>query len=156
VRRRYYKGEVDAPKSRYGIRSIPISRAMAERLASLREGSDFGAPTDHLFCTSVGTPHLPRNILMRWFKPAAVRAGIPWAGFHTLRHTCASRLFRFGWNAKQVQMVLGHHSPAFTLATYVHLMPDDLPSLDLLEQLPCPGEGTSLLVQNRTAMGNSL
>lgn len=136
VRRRYYKGEVDAPKSRFGIRSIPISRAMTERLASLREGSDFGAPTDHLFCTSVGTPHLPRNVLMRSFKPAATRARIPWAGFHTLRHTCASRLFRLGWNAKQVQMVLGHHSPAFTLATYVHLMPDDLPSMDLLEHLP--------------------
>ncbi|MCW2926015.1 MAG: Site-specific recombinase XerD [Thermoleophilia bacterium] len=136
VRRRYYKGGVDAPKSRFGIRSIPLSRAMSERLASLREGSDFAAPTDHLFCTKLGTPHLPRNILMRSFKPAAVRAGIPHAGFHTLRHTYASRLFRLGWNAKQVQMVLGHHSPAFTLATYVHLMPDDLPSLDLLEQLP--------------------
>ena len=24
-------------------------------------------------------------------------------------------------------MWLGHHSPAFTLATYVHLLPDDLP-----------------------------
>jgi hypothetical protein len=36
-------------------------------------------------------------------------------------------LFRSGWNAKQVQVVLGHHSPAFTLATYVHLVPDDLP-----------------------------
>ena len=35
-------------------------------------------------------------------------------------------LFRSGWNAKQVQMVLGHHSPAFTLGTYVHLIPDDL------------------------------
>jgi hypothetical protein len=26
--------------------------------------------------------------------------------------------------------VLGHHSPAFTLATYVHLLPDDLPDPD--------------------------
>ena len=24
-------------------------------------------------------------------------------------------------------MVLGHHSPAFTLSTYVRLIPDDLP-----------------------------
>ena len=24
-------------------------------------------------------------------------------------------------------MFLGHHSPAFTLAAYVHLLPDDLP-----------------------------
>jgi len=42
-------------------------------------------------------------------------------------------LFRSGWNAKQVQMVLGHHSPAFTLATYVHLVPDDLPEPNFRE-----------------------
>ena len=63
----------------------------------------------------------------RVIKPAAVSAGVPWASVHTLRHTCASRLFKAGWNAKQVQMMLGHHSPAFTLSTYVHLIPDDLP-----------------------------
>ena len=40
-------------------------------------------------------------------------------------------MFRNGINAKQVQQWLGHHSPAFTLATYVHLLPDDLPSLEL-------------------------
>jgi hypothetical protein len=26
-----------------------------------------------------------------------------------------------------VQVWLGHHSAAFTLATYVHLLPDDMP-----------------------------
>jgi hypothetical protein len=32
----------------------------------------------------------------------------------------------------QVQRWLGHHSPAFTLAAYVHLLPDDIPApLDL-------------------------
>jgi hypothetical protein len=41
-------------------------------------------------------------------------------------------LFRRGLNAKQVQVWLGHHSPAFTLATYVHLLSDDLPDVDLL------------------------
>lgn len=39
-------------------------------------------------------------------------------------------LFRRGLNAKIVQHWLGHHSPAFTLATYVHLLPDDLPEVD--------------------------
>jgi len=71
-------------------------------------------------------------------KPAACRAGVPWAGFHTLRHTCASMLFRSGWNAKQVRVVLSHHSPASTLATYVHLISEDLPEpvfpVDLGEQ----------------------
>lgn len=28
---------------------------------------------------------------------------------------------------------MGYHSPAFTLATYVHLFPSDLPCGDLLE-----------------------
>ena len=51
---------------------------------------------------------------------------MPWASFHTLRHTCATMLFRSGMNAKQVQMWLGHHSPAFTLAVYVHLLADDV------------------------------
>ena len=33
-----------------------------------------------------------------------------------------------GLNAKQVQVWLGHHSPAFTVATYVHLLAEDLPA----------------------------
>jgi hypothetical protein len=49
-------------------------------------------------------------------------------------------LFRSGLNAKQVQMWLGHHSPAFTLAVYVHLLPDDLPNPDFLDALTQPGE----------------
>ena len=42
-------------------------------------------------------------------------------------------LFRRGLNAKQVQLWLGHHSAAFTLDTYVHLLPDDLPDADVLD-----------------------
>jgi len=35
-------------------------------------------------------------------------------------------LFERGANAKQVQRWLGHHSAAFTLDTYVHLLEDQL------------------------------
>lgn len=48
-------------------------------------------------------------------------------------------LFRRNLNAKQVQLWLGHHSPAFTLATYVHLIPDDLPDADVFFELPGGG-----------------
>ena len=54
--------------------------------------------------------------------------------FHTFRHTAASAFFLAGWNAKQVQLVLGHHSPTFTLATYVHLVPDDLADAAFLDE----------------------
>lgn len=46
---------------------------------------------------------------------------------HTLRHTCATSLFRRGLNPKQVSAWLGHHSAAFTLDTYIHVLADDLP-----------------------------
>lgn len=35
-----------------------------------------------------------------------------------------------GWNAVQVQKFLGHADPGFTLRTYVHLLPEDLPEPD--------------------------
>jgi integrase len=66
------------------------------------------------------------NLRTRAFKPAAEAAGVPWAGFHTLRHTCATRLFAEGRNVKQVQLWLGHHAPSFTLDTYVKCLNDDL------------------------------
>jgi Phage integrase family len=50
-----------------------------------------------------------------------------WVGFHTFRHTCATVLFRRGWNAVQVQRRMGHHSPSFTLNVYVSLLDDDIP-----------------------------
>lgn len=124
VRRRLRLGRIDAPKSSFGIRQIPISTRLAQDL--WRHRSD-AADDDPVFLGPEGRALRAEFVLRSVVKPAAARAGVPWAGVHTLRHTCASILFRSGWNAKQVQVVLGHHSPAFTLATYVHLIPDDLP-----------------------------
>jgi integrase len=56
--------------------------------------------------------------------------------FHTFRHTSAARLFERG-NVVEVQRWLGHHSPSFTLDTYVHLMPNRrrVEPLDLTAEL---------------------
>ena len=68
------------------------------------------------------------NLMQRVLKPAAVAAGVgTWVGYHTFRHTCASCLFRSGWNAVQVQKFLGHHKASFTLDTYIHLLEVDIP-----------------------------
>ena len=76
----------------------------------------------------------------------------PLGGFHTFRHTCATMLFRHGLNAKQVQMWLGHHSPAFTLATYVHLLPDDLPDAGFLDTLTGPGRREAELARDQDTL----
>ncbi len=49
----------------------------------------------------------------------------PWAGFHTFRHTIASIHLSKGTNLLQLSRALGHHSPAFTLTRYTHLLPGD-------------------------------
>ena len=84
-----------------------------------------------VFPSTNGTPLNSANL----YKPAARRAGVPWATFHTLRHTTATLLFRNGYNAKQVQAWLGHHAASFTLDVYVHLLPDDLPEAAFFDRV---------------------
>jgi integrase len=134
VRRRLYHG-VDAPKSRYGRRAIPLSPRMLETLEQHRHATKHRSDFDPVFASQSGGPLDYANLYNRILKPATRRAEVPWAAFHTLRHTCATMLFRNGLNAKQVQVWLGHHSPAFTLAVYVHLLADDLPNADFLDAL---------------------
>ena len=146
VRRRLYRGRFDSPKSRYGYRVIPLAETLARALWRLRGTASDEAP---VFPMGDGTHLDPSNVAARVLKPAARRAGVPWAGFHTSRHTCATMLFRHGLNGKQVQMWLGHHSPAFTLATYVHLLPDDLPDPTFLDSVTA----TAARVQSGSAGG---
>jgi hypothetical protein len=96
-----------------------------------------------VFPSETGTPLDASNLMARVLKKAGRRAGVPWVSFHTFRHTCATMLFRNGLNAKQTQMWLGHHSPAFTLATYVHLLSDDLPGAGFLGELTGNSGATS-------------
>ena len=100
-----------------------------------------GAPDgrlDPVFATTAGTMQGQTNAY-RWFKEAAREAGVGWAAWHTLRHTCASLDFTHGMSAKQVQIKLGHHSAAFTLSVYVHLLPKDLADAGYLDDvLPIP------------------
>jgi len=152
VRRRLYRGRLDAPKSSYGIRQVPISTRLAQDLWRHRAGA---ADDDAVFTGPEGQPLRSEFLLRSIVKPAATRAGAPWAGVHTLRHTCASILFRSGWNAKQVQVVLGHHSPAFTLATYVHLIPDDLPEPRFVHDEAMSAAADHAADPHRTAEGSS-
>lgn len=130
VRRRFYRGGFAPPKSKYGIRDVPIGSGLGADL-ELRWllVDDVEAL---VFASLTGTVLDADNLRRRVLKPAARRAGVPWGGFHTFRHTCATTLFHRGVNPKQAQVWLGHHSPAFTLAVYTHLLSGDLPDVDLL------------------------
>lgn len=119
VRQRFRRGQVGALKSRYARRDVPLSAPLVSELRVAVRGRDRSLP---LFTNAVGGRVDIDNIRTRVIRPAAEEAGVPWCGWHTLRHTCASLLFARGRNVVQVQRWLGHHSPSFTLDTYVHLL----------------------------------
>ncbi len=136
VRRRYYRGKVRKPKSRYGRRDLRLTEQMGASLRDLRDAPQ-GSADDLVFKAEQGGRIDQSNLMARVLKPAAVRAGLgqwvgqpkraeSWVGFHTFRHTCATMLFRNGWNGVQVQRWLGHHKASFTIDTYVHLLDGDI------------------------------
>jgi integrase len=147
VRRRFHAGRVGPPKSRYGKRRLRLTPELARSLWRLRAETRAG-DDDLVFSASGGGRVNPSNLMSRVLKPAAVEAGLgewvrvgrkrraeSWVGFHTFRHSCATILFRRGWNAVQVQRWLGHHKPSFTLDTYVHLLDEDVPEPTFFDAL---------------------
>jgi integrase len=134
LRRSLSRGQIGAPKSRYGRRDVPLTEAMTRALWYTRKAPGVDGRDEALIFLDRDGGYLDRTQVFRVVKAAGKTAGVPWAGLHTLRHSAATILFRRGWNAVQVQKFLGHHSPAFTLAVYVHLLPDDLPEPDFLDE----------------------
>jgi integrase len=125
VRWQFADGRVCAPKTRYGKRDVPLSPGLAATLAAAQPPGSDGML---VFTTPNGSRLDRHNLLAKVLQPAGRATGVPWVTPHTFRHTCASLLFApvehggGGKNAKQVQEWLGHHSPAYTLKEYVHLV----------------------------------
>jgi len=135
VSRAIVRGVVAAPKSRHGARLVPLPRDLATTLGALRPPE---APDDALVFPgrAAGGSADVGSLRRRVLAPAAERAGLAGIGFHTLRHTCASLLIESGFSVLRLQRWMGHHSPAFTLERYGHLLDDDLgPALDLRKEL---------------------
>ena len=126
VRRALVKGRMGPPKSRHGRRQVPLAHELVRALRQRRKDCDWPGEEDLVFPAGNGVALLPSNLYRDALKTPREEANLPWVGFHTFRHTCASMLFAEGRNAVQVQRWLGHHSPAFTLSVYVHLLNGDL------------------------------
>lgn len=125
IRQRIVRGRLGPPKSKMGRREIPISHDLVLGLIERRRTSEWPGDDDYVFTSGAGTALNPSNVFHRALKPAADAADVPWIGFHTLRHTCASLLFDEGRKITQVQKWLGHHKASFTLDTYISLLESD-------------------------------
>lgn len=121
---------VDAPKSKAGVRDVPVpSFVMCELMGHL-----VGKMPDDLVFTGnsrggmIGEPHRSTEnwTARNWFARAIQEACVPSITFHDLRHTAASLAVKSGANIKALQAYLGHEKASMTLDTYADLYPEDL------------------------------
>ena len=69
--------------------------------------------------------------MRRRLRPAAKRAGVPWATPHVFRHSLATELRDAGYDAAVISKVLGHTDEGFTRRVYIHTR--DAPRFDDLD-----------------------
>jgi integrase len=132
VRRAIVRERIEPPKTKYGRREIRLPARLVHRLRAHLAAQPTQDPEAFAFTNECGGMIDPNNMRRRALKPLVEEAGAPWAAFHTFRHTFASIHFSRGTDLLQLSRALGHHSAAFTLTRYTHLLPgDEAPALDL-------------------------
>jgi integrase len=132
VRRALVRGRIEPPKTKYGKREVRLPDSLVYRLRGHFAEQPDQDSTALVFTNRSGNVLEYGNLLRRHLKPLVEEVNAPWAGFHTFRHTFASLHLSRGTNLLQLSRALGHHSAAFTLSRYTHLLPgDEAPALDL-------------------------
>jgi integrase len=127
VRRSRRRGRVSEPKNGKA-RRVDMSAQLDAALRGLRSVQEAEAivtgrdPSHRVFSTPDGSP-MHEQVVRRLWVTIIRRTGLRYRKIHTLRHTFASLLLEAGEPILYVQTQLGHHSPAFTLKVYGHLLP---------------------------------
>jgi integrase len=145
IRRSVRKGRVSLPKNGK-IRRVEMSEKLTACLARLKslqvvEAAVQGqSAPERCFPGQQDEDHWRSSV----WAPILRRAGLRYRKPHTLRHTFASLLLERRESLHYVQQQLGHHSPAFTLTVYGHLIPrEGRRAVDALDLPPATYESAS-------------
>lgn len=157
IRRAIVKGRIEPPKTKYGKREVRLPASLVYRLRAHLATQEDQDSTALVFTNRDGNVIEPGNLRRRGLKPLVEEVNAPWAGFHTFRHTFASIHLSQGTNLLQLSRALGHHSAAFTLSRYTHLLPgDEAPALDLSPAPSRRGETSDKLISDPFPAGAGL
>ncbi len=105
----------DAPKTESSRRAIPIPCRLTSMLCDMRDG----ATSEHIIASSTGDRVAVRSY-QRSFERILSALGVRRRGFHSLRHTFATRALERGMDVRTLSEVLGHKNPSVTLDRYAH------------------------------------
>ena len=105
---------IDEPKTSSSRRVIPLPKQMLPILKGIKKKSD-----SPFVVSNNGKPVSVRSY-QRSFELLLKRLKIPHKGFHSLRHTFATRALECGMDVKTLSEILGHKNPTVTLNRYAH------------------------------------
>lgn len=120
------------PKSKTepGLQPIPLTPDTA-RMLTRRRAQSGASDDDLIFPNSAGNPYDRRAWTRRVFKPAAERAGVPWASPHMLRHGVATLMAEQGYEVHDIAKML-RHADGGALAQRIYMHPK-VRSVDFLD-----------------------
>jgi integrase len=114
------------PKTRASRRSVDLDRDTCAVLEAWHDqqhhNGGHATPGSWVFTSVRGGPVNP-DLYSQTFDRLVARLDVPKIRLHDLRHTHATLLIKNGEPLKVVSERLGHANPAFTMATYQHVMP---------------------------------
>ncbi len=108
-----------APKSKAGIRSVPIASLLREHLVGHR---GLSSVTTYVFGRRDDLPFSASGLVDRAYRTWK-RNGLVRTGLHECRHTFASLMVAAGVNIKALQTFMGHTSITVTIDLYGHMLP---------------------------------
>lgn len=117
------KETVKEPKTKSGIRLIPLPNFIAAKLRTHKVASKYSGDADKVFCTSSGK-FLGESNIRRTHYAICNKAGIRPLNFHALRHTFATRMVEASVDYKVLQEILGHKDIKVTMNRYAHVTQD--------------------------------
>jgi integrase len=124
------------PKTRQGVRDIPIPPQLVSALTEWKEKGSMGR-LNLVFCNEFGEPCDRTGIGRYGLTPALKQARIDKAvSMHGLRHTYASMLILLKRPITEVSRYLGHADVSITMRVYAHfLKPKKQDTMSDLEKL---------------------
>ncbi len=105
---------IDEPKTATSRRVIPLPKQLLPILKDVKKRSD--SP----FVVSANGKPVSVRSYQRSFELLLKKLHIPHKGFHSLRHTFATRAIECGMDVKTLSEILGHKNPTVTLNRYAH------------------------------------
>lgn len=125
--------KIHKPKSKAGIRDIPMTKETREILNEIRTRDNIirlFKEDDYVFATKNNTPHFRASVskMSDRVRDKIIEDYPEFRKFspHSFRHTFATRMIMAGVKPKVLQKIMGHNQLQTTMDTYCHVYDEQL------------------------------